>query len=154
MELRIVPGTTEHLFDCKEAFRDSELGEAYYSEEVATSRLTEALCKGEIFVALDESSHCLGYIWIALKGMFDHFPYCRLLAVRKECRGRGIGTALVKYYEMVGFANSTKLFILVSDFNSRAKKLYERLGYKQVGFIPDLFKNGVSEYILVKFKAG
>ncbi len=153
MELRITLGTAEHLADCKEAYKDSELGEAFFSsDEFLASDMTEGLSKGELFVALDENNHCLGYIWIALRGAFYDYPYCRSLAVKKEYRGIGVGTALLKYYEKIGFAGSTRLFILVSDFNLRAKKLYERLGYKQVGFIPNFFKDGVSEYILVKYR--
>lgn len=152
MDLRIVTGTFKHLKDCKEALRDSKLGQAYYvSDELLTSVLTEGFNKREIFVALDESNQFLGHIWIALKGAFYDFPYCRSLAVKKEYRGQGVGTALLRYYEQVGFTTATRLFILVSDFNQKAKKLYERLGYIQVGLIPNLFKNGIAEHILVKF---
>lgn len=153
MELRIIPGTKEHLFDCIECFKHSELGDAYFTtDEIMISRYTEGLGKGEIFVALDENRRCLGYIWIAFNGMFHHFPYCKVLAVKKEFRGRGIGTALMNYFEKAGFAKSNRVFILVSHFNNRAEKLYKRLGYTQVGLIPDLFKEGISEYLLVKFR--
>jgi len=153
MEIRIVTGNVEYLSDCIEAYQYSELGEVYcHTEEQLKSFLTEGFDKGEIFVALDETNKCLGYIWITLKGTFYGFPYCRNLAVKKDYRGRGVGTALLKYYDKIGFENSTRLFILVSDFNHRAKKLYERVGYKQVGLIPDFFKDGVSEFILVKFR--
>jgi len=52
----------------------------------------------------------------------------------------------------MGFTNATRIFILVSDFNQQAQQLYKRLGYINVGLIPNLFKEEVSEYILVKFK--
>ncbi|MFZ5644895.1 MAG: GNAT family N-acetyltransferase [Bacillota bacterium] len=153
MEIRIVSGTIDHLPDCKEALRNSQLGEVYYtSDEILTSRLAEGMTKGEIHVALDENNQCLGYIWIALRGAFYDFPYCRSLAVRKDCRGRGVGTALLEYYEKVGFAKAARIFMLVSDFNERARKLYESLGYRQVGLMPDLFKEGVAEFILMKAK--
>jgi len=152
LELRILPGTVEHLSDCIEALRNSELGEVYYHpEDELRVGFTEGFSKGEIFVALDEGNNCLGYIWIALSGAFYGFPYCRNIAIKKNWRGRGIGSALLRYYEKVGFENSNRLFILVSDFNHDAPKLYERLGYEHVGVIPNLFKMGVSENILVKF---
>ncbi len=44
------------------------------------------------------------------------------------------------------------MFLLVSDFNKKAELLYGKLGYKKVGKIPDLFKSGVSEHVLVKYK--
>lgn len=151
MELSVVQGHMEYLSDCITAFKNSELGEVYYhSDDFLQFRFTEGFTNGEIFVAVDENKRCLGYIWILLNGAFG-FPYCTSFAVKKEYRGRGVGTALLKYYETVGFKQSSKLFILVSDFNIRAKKLYESLGYKLVGCIPSLFKDGVSEQILVKF---
>lgn len=152
MEVRILPGTVEHLSDCIEALRNSDLGEVYFHpEDELRAGFSEGFSNGEIFVALDESNRCLGYIWVALRGAFYGFPYCRNIAVKKNWRGKGIGTALLKYYEKMGFKDSNRLFILVSDFNIEAKKLYERLGYKPVGVIPNLFKTGVSEQILVKF---
>ncbi|MDA8097541.1 MAG: GNAT family N-acetyltransferase [Clostridia bacterium] len=153
MKYRIVQGTVEYLADCLEAFQDSDLGRNYASSpELLSSKLTDGFSKGELFVALDEADQYLGHVWIVPRGGFDNFPYCRILAVKSEFRGRGIGTALLRYFEETGFQKSDRLFILVSDFNSGAKRLYERLGYKQVGCVPDLFKNGIAECILVKYR--
>ena len=151
MESKIVPGDSKYLTDCKEAYKNSELGEAYSpSDDALSFRLLEGMGKREIYVALDKSDRCIGYIWIALRGAFYHFPYCPGLAVRKEYRGRGVGTALLEHYEKAGFEYSDRIFILVSDFNLKARKLYERLGYKQVGLLPDFFKEGIAEHILMK----
>lgn len=148
---RIIPGTIKYLTDCKDAWLNSELGRAYFkSDEDLTSALINAIENQEIFIALDGSGNCLGYICIAIKGAFCEFPYCRSLAVKESNRGMGVGTTLLNYYEKIGFKNADKLFILVSDFNKRAKKLYEKLGYLQVGSVPNLFKEGITEYIMVK----
>jgi len=153
LRFNIVPGTIEHLNDCKEAWIKSELGRVYYSsDEYLTSCLLESINQKQIYIALDESNNCLGYICIVFRGAFYEFPYCRSLAVKENYRGKGIGSALLKYYEQIGFLNFKKLFILVSDFNHRAKKLYEKMGYIQIGMVPDLFKKGIAEYIMVKFK--
>lgn len=151
MKIHIEPGAIKHVANCIDAYKYSELGEVYYhSDTEMANRFKDGLKKGEIFVALDESKNCMGFIWIDLSGVFSGFPYCRVLAVKKEYRGIGVGSALMKHYENLGFSKAKKLFILVSDFNCRAKKLYEQLGFVQVGVIPDLFKNGVSEIIMVK----
>lgn len=151
MELKIVPGTGKYLADCREAYKNSELGEAYSPSDAALSfRLLEGIAKKELFVAVDGGDRFIGYIWIAQRGAFYDFPYCPGLAVRKEYRGRGVGTALLRHYEKVGFEYSDRIFILVSDFNLRARKLYEKLGYKQVGIIPDFLKEGIAEHILMK----
>jgi len=155
LEIRIKPGTIEYVSECKEAFKNSELGNAYYTtDELMTTRFSEGISNKEIFIALNENDQFLGYIMIVMNGAFGNFPYCRSIAVKKEFRGRGIGTYLLRYFETIGFANSNRLFILVSDFNLDAKKLYERLGYTAVGIVPNLFKDGITENILIKFRSG
>jgi ribosomal protein S18 acetylase RimI-like enzyme len=42
------------------------------------------------------------------------------------------------------------VFLVVADFNPEAKRLYESLGYRQVGVIPGLYKEGVSEQLMMK----
>jgi ribosomal protein S18 acetylase RimI-like enzyme len=153
MDVSIVRGDHGHLEDCVEALVHSELAQVYYpTKENAEVRLKEGIEKQEIYVALDERSKCVGYIWFAPSKMFYYFPYVRQIAVRHELRGRGIGRKLLSFAEDTAFKDWPKLFLTVSDFNSRAKKLYENTGYKQVGFVPDLFTEGVAEYVMVKLR--
>ncbi len=153
MELSIIRGEIEYLGDCKEALIDSEFGKVFFSSEHrAESFLTEGLTKGEIFVALDESSKCAGYIWFTLRGAFSEFPYVRSIAVKREFRGRGIGKRLLFFFENIGFERSPKLLLLVSNFNLQAKRLYHEMGYKEIGVINGLFREGISEYIMMKSK--
>ncbi|UNC91559.1 GNAT family N-acetyltransferase [Candidatus Contubernalis alkaliaceticus] len=149
--IMIITGTKKHIPGCIEAVKNSELGQAYNRPfDYLQACFTEGIKSKEIYVAVNEDSVCLGFIWIVPKGVFCEFPYCKIIAVRKECRSQGIGTALLQHFESLGFANSTKIFINVSDFNMNAKKLYENLGYKEYGLVPDLFKTGISEYIMMK----
>ena len=39
---------------------------------------------------------------------------------------------------------------MVADFNPEAKRLYESAGYRQVGAIPGLYKEGITEYLMMK----
>jgi ribosomal protein S18 acetylase RimI-like enzyme len=143
----------DYLADCRESLLNSELRDVYFiSEERTKTFLIEGLTKEEIFVALDQSGVCLGFIWIALAGAFCRFPYVDLLAVKERYRGRGVGCSLLSFFEQEGFKKAPKLFIMVSDFNHRAKKLYESRGYKEVGMIPEFLKPGVAEYIMMKSK--
>ncbi|MCG8401216.1 MAG: GNAT family N-acetyltransferase [Firmicutes bacterium] len=153
MVINIISGTLTHLQACNDAYVNSRLGQVYSPpEELFKSRLAEGINKGHIFVAVNEDHQCLGFIWIELRGVFNQFPYCKLLAVKEQFRSQGIGTALLNYFERVSFSKATKTFILVSDFNQRAHQLYKRLGYTDVGLIPNLFQEGVSEHMLMKLK--
>jgi ribosomal protein S18 acetylase RimI-like enzyme len=143
----------EHLVACTEALIHSEIGAAYFpSAQKAEAFLQQGLTKEEIFVAIDDHGDCVGYIWFTLEGAFYRFPYLLNIAVKKDLRGRGIGKKLLALFEKKGFAKASKLFLLVSDFNAGAKRLYQAIGYKEVGVIPDLIKAGVAEHIMMKSK--
>ena len=48
-------------------------------------------------------------------------------------------------YEM-----ANDLFLFVADYDPAAKRFYERNGYQQVGEIPNLYRPGVTEYMMAK----
>ena len=148
--IEIIKGSKEHYDDCKEALMSSDLGQIYYTQP---KRLNALLCdgfsQGEVYVAVKDGK-ILGYMRFSLYGMFVSFPYLRSIAVKQEYRGQGIGEALLKYYETESIKHKNTVFLLVSDFNPSAKRLYERIGYQQIGLLPDLFQAGVSEYLMMK----
>jgi len=145
----------KHLKGCTEALIHSEIGEKYFpTAQEAEAFLQQGLTKGEVFVAIDEQGDCVGYIWFTLAGAFYRFPYLLNIAVKKDLRGRGIGKKLLAFFEAKGFAKASRLFLLVSDFNAGAKRLYQAMGYKEVGVIPDLIKQGVAEHIMMKSRQG
>lgn len=152
MKLEIKKGDFTYLNDCKEALLDSELGKRYFTEDSASIFLALGLSEGDIYVCLDDSRQCAGYIWIDLKGAFSFFPYVRSIVVNSSYRGKGIGTKLMSYYEKIGFAENSKIFILVGDFNPRAKNLYMKLGYQEIALIPNLYKPGLNEFLMMKEK--
>ena len=153
MDVSIIRGDHGHLEDCVEALVHSELAKVYYpTKESAEALLKEGIEKQEIYVALDERFECVGYIWFAPSKMFYKFPYVGQIAVKKEFRGQGIGKKLLSFVEEIAFKDWPKLFITVSDFNKRAKKLYQEIGFEEVGFVPDLFKDGVAEHVMVKVR--
>ncbi|MHC4476200.1 MAG: GNAT family N-acetyltransferase [Planctomycetota bacterium] len=131
----------------------SELGKVYYvTKESAQAILCEGIEKREIYVALNDRSECVGFIWFAAAKMFYKFPYIRLIGIKQEFRGQGTGKKLLAFVEGIAFKDWPKLFLTVSDFNIRAKKLYEKLGYGEVGLVEDLFKQGVAEHVMVKLR--
>ncbi|MFN8596970.1 MAG: GNAT family N-acetyltransferase [Anaerolineae bacterium] len=151
MKITITQAHMQHLEDCKAALLNSKLGEEYFSSaDKARLALSEGITKEEVFVAIDENGRCLGFIWYILAGAFHSFPYVHIIAVKKEFRGLGIGQQLLRFFEEAVFTTASKVFLVVADFNPDAKRLYERLGYRQVGEIQGLYKEGVTEYLMMK----
>lgn len=147
----ITKAQMHHVEDCKLALLESKLGQVYFpEEEKARAALTKGIAKEEVFVAVDEAGACLGFIWFVLKGAFHSFPYLHIIAVKAAYRGMGLGTKLLRFFEDTVFPDASKVFLVVADFNPDARRLYERLGYQQVGAIPDLYKDGVTEYLMMK----
>jgi len=89
-------------------------------------------------------------LWVILNGIFHSFPYIHIIAVKRENRGQGIGKILLKFVEDVYYKNYSKLFLVVADFNPSAKRLYERIGYSAIGDIPNLYRNGITECLMMK----
>ncbi|MGF7060655.1 GNAT family N-acetyltransferase [Brassicibacter mesophilus] len=150
MNLNIIKAEQEHLIDCKTALQNSDLGRIYFPQENKTIQaINEGITKQEIFVALINEGLCLGFLWYIQNGAFHSFPYLHIIAVKEEFRNLGIGKDLLSYFEMI-LAKSTKVFLVVADFNPKAKLLYQKVGYKEVGVIPNLYKGGVTEYLMMK----
>jgi ribosomal protein S18 acetylase RimI-like enzyme len=153
LKVSIIRGDLQYLAACTEALLDSEIGAAYFSpEEHALAFLRDGLTKEEVYVALDTNGDCLGYIWFSLDGTFARFPYVRNIAIKKEYRGKGIGKQLLSFFEEKGFNATTAVFLLVSNFNTEAQKFYREMGYQEVGRIPDLVRQGITEHIMMKKK--
>ena len=151
MKISITKAHKIYLDDCKDALLNSKLGQEYFvTEEKAISALTEGITKGEMYVAVNEGGECLGFIWFIVGGAFHSFPYLHIIAVKEKYRGQGIGKKLISFFEQTVFPDNSKVFLVVADFNPDAKRLYESLGYQQVGMLPSLYKDGVTEYLMMK----
>ena len=151
MEINIIQGEPKHLMDCKIALQESELGRVYFTEENKITRVfNEAILKKEILVAIDKENKCMGFIWFTLDGAFNKYPYWHMIVVKKEYGNCGIGKVLLQHFEGVSAKTSSKVFLLVAEYNLRAKKLYEEIGYKHIGVIPNFYKDGVNENLMMK----
>ena len=103
--------------------------------------------EAETYVAVEEG-RVIGFVLISMQGTFK--GYIRSIATRDDCRGRGVGSALIAYAEARIFQESPNVFICVSDFNDRAQALYARLGYETVGELHDFIVQGQSEWLMRK----
>ncbi|MBQ8176581.1 MAG: GNAT family N-acetyltransferase [Oscillospiraceae bacterium] len=148
-KITIIDGENRYIADCMEILQNSELGKAYFSDkQKAIGMLEYALEKKELYVALNEQNECVGFVYCMSKGVFGSYPYLHIISVKEDCRGNGIGSLLMSYFEEK--YPSDKYFLTVDDFNINAKKLYERLGYQCVGQLPDFYKKGIGCYLMMK----
>jgi len=106
----------------------------------------------EVYVALEPSADAaprvVGFTILIMQGAF--VGYIQSVAVRDDCRGRGLGTALIEFAERRILRETPNVFICVSSFNPDARRLYERLGYTVVGELTDYIVRGYSEILLRK----
>ncbi len=151
-DIHIQPADMKYIDSCVEILLNSDFGKAYFSDyEKAANMLTYAVGHKNVYVALTENEKCLGFIYYMTNGVFGSYPYLHIVAVKEEYRSYGIGKQLIKYFEdNASVSSSTKYFLTVDDFNPRAKKLYENLGYKCVGELPDFYKKGINCYLMMK----
>jgi ribosomal protein S18 acetylase RimI-like enzyme len=111
----------------------------------------EALHKGpaEIYVAIDDGD-ARGFIVIMMCGAL--VGYIRIVCIDPGHRGHGLGTQLVQFAEDRIFPESPNVWLFVTSFNTRARALYERLGYELIGEVRDYIVRGCSEFLMRKTK--
>ena len=90
----------------------------------------------------------VGFIIIEMNGTFK--GYIKSICVSPDQRGKGIGSSLMQYAENRIFSETPNVFLLVSDFNHRARKLYKSLGYEEIGEFKDFVVRGYSEILMRK----
>jgi ribosomal protein S18 acetylase RimI-like enzyme len=100
-----------------------------------------------VLVARRGEAPC-GFIRIHPRGVAGS-PYVASVAVAETERGRGVGTALLDATE-ARYPKARYVFLCVSSFNTRARALYERHGYRLVGELPDYVVDGYSELLMGK----
>ncbi len=150
MDIQFKKGTMAYLDDCIKAMEHSTLSNAYFqTEESRKNAVMEGLNKETLYVALCDGK-CAGFAYFILEGAFHAFPYLHLITINEEYRGMGIGKKLIEFIEAKLFETRDKIFLLVGDYNPGAKIFYEKLGYKQVGTIPSLYRKGIDEYLMMK----
>ena len=90
-----------------------------------------------------------GIILIDSRGVAGS-PYIKSIAVWPDYRGGGIGSALLSFAEDLFMGKARFIFICVSSFNQRARKLYEKLGYQAAAEFRDYIIDGASEILMQK----
>jgi ribosomal protein S18 acetylase RimI-like enzyme len=153
METKIKIAKKGQARECLLCAKSSDLWNVYFKNNPAhEATIEEMISKKQVYVAINKNDKCVGFMGVINNGCFYKFSYLATLAVKKRYRNKGVGKDLVNKFETIGFKKADRVFILVSDFNKTAQKFYRKLGYKKVGNIPNLFKKGISENLLVKYR--
>lgn len=106
----------------------------------------EGPCK-EVYGA-EYDDEIAGFVIIQTGGTFK--GYIQTLCVAEAYRGRGFGTAILRFCEERILQMSPNIFICVSSFNMGAIKLYEGFGFVLVGELPNFVKQGFTELLMRK----
>ena len=119
--------------------------------ERTQARLERGITGGDVVLTVDvgETNAC-GFAFCALTGMFDRSPYLRWIAIHPDHAGAGIGAALLAAVEDAVRVHDRDLFLLAADYNSGARRFYERHGYRQMTVLPDYVVAGVAEVLYWK----
>ena len=89
-----------------------------------------------------------GFLVLDLNGPLG--GYIQTIGVAPEMRGRGIGSAALRWAESRIFNKHRNVLLCVSSFNRGAQRLYRRAGYKVVGRLRDYVAAGHDEILMRK----
>ncbi len=137
----------------KRIFENSPLYNHYFKKgDLLEKVLTDAIKAGEGYAAVNRNGEAVGYMSMkASDPTVDGLPCLTLLGVKDTQRGRGIGQMLIAFYVGVmsglGFGECA---LIVNDWNPRARKLYDSLGFKLRRSFEDVVVGGWMNHILVK----
>jgi len=113
--------------------------------EESFRQLTDPLKESYVAACRDE---IVGFTILNMKGAF--VGYIQTVCVAPEWRNQGIGSRLVDFAEKRIFTEAPNIFLCVSSFNTKARDLYERLGYEIIGELKDYIIPGQSEILMRK----
>lgn len=140
------------LEEYKHIFDNSALYTHYFKKkpELLERWLTEYMPNA--YIAVDRNGNSVGWISIsASDAHIDGLPNITLLGVKDSARGRGIGQMLISFYvDVMTQLGCEECAVVVNDWNPRARKLYDSLGFKLRKSYEDPFIGGFVNHVLVK----
>lgn len=151
MEIIIDAMTSQEVAYIARETANSNIGELYFdSDENKLREILTTLGDEEKVLVARIDDTIVGYVWYGLRGVFRIHPYIHMHFVRTDMRSRGIGKKLLHAFEEEAGRASNKIFLAVAEFNYKAARFYQNEGYKSVGCIPGLYREGLSENLYMK----
>ena len=102
----------------------------------------------ELHVAEIHGERC-GFVLVRPQGIAGA-PYIVSIAVAAAVRSHGVGRDMIAFVAKRFAPRARHLFLCVSSFNTRAKAMYEREGFVEVGELPDFIIEGASERLMCR----
>ena len=151
MKFTLEKGVPERLEEYREVCYGSKLYDAYFAEgDSLNENLLRAMADGDLYVDMSPGDEAVGVMYMTRNGLAG-LPYLNLLGVKKKYRGQGIGTDLVKIFiGVMEEKNYPNMFIMTSQFNTGAKRLYQSLGFQPKCLLHDVIRKGVSEWLFMR----
>ena len=87
---------------------------------------------------------------VAVREPWLRGPYLELLGLLPHAQGRGIGAAVLDWFEAEAPAGASSLWVLCSDFNTGALAFYERHGFHKVTPLEGLVGADLTEILMRK----
>lgn len=152
IKMKLETSKKEELEEVIELLNSTEIGELYFGNNIekigfAVRREHEKNC---ILIARNENNSIIGTLIHDINGTFGKYPYIHMLAVSPAFQNQGIGTSMLELYEKEHLKTGDKIFLLVAECNKGAKRLYERMGYKELGGIDGFYKKDQIEILMIK----
>lgn len=148
-EIVFLPETRYEVFD--QCAANMATSDPWITLEIGQSQCRKAFdgeCK-EIF-SVWYQQHLAGFVILQMCGTFR--GYIQTLMVFPEFQGKGIVNEILEFCELHIHQVSPNVFMCVSAFNARARAVYQKYGFKEVGVLTDFLKNGFDEILLWKRK--
>jgi len=133
--------------DCRRLILASDPWVTLGYGEAEAARIAAGSAADNLLVARD--GECVVGFALSTSGVLLG-EYLKLLAVDAAYRARGVGRLLMNGLEQRAFEHWPNVYLCVSDFNTGARAFYGRLGYREVGALPDLFLPGTGEVLMRK----
>ena len=103
-----------------------------------------------LFLVAEEADQVLGYCGVIMAA--DEGDITNV-SVKKDCQGRGIGSALVtELIQRTGQAGINTLFLEVRAGNRTARSLYEKMGFEHMGIRKDYYTNPTEDAVTMSRK--
>lgn len=128
----------------------AEIEKQIFSVPWSEKSFQDACCeKNNIYVVacIEETGVIAGY-----GGMWTVFGEGNItnMAVASEYRGKGYGKMIMQYLEKCGREKEIDIFFLeVRESNTIARKMYEALGYKNIGTRKRFYERPVEDAIIM-----